>query len=332
MRFSRQCTQQTGETNEKRLTWAIVRRKATLALLACVSALACASVEERPRTEDDARQLAPLPACIVQLDGSRSKRASGAPSAGVVRSLREEQIWSLVYPGFDPSKGALPEGARACTGRMPLEKDVTEGTSTPIDEGAISLGGGSDRLKIAWLRSHTFPDGSVGGAVALLRTFEGTAEVYAVGSYHGRPKTLFMTERMGPEVVIVAQNDGCTGRAEGTPCETMLTVFRPRFGVLERIADIAQERVTYTTNDEPGIRGKVEHRLSSSAQFVEGGIRVLEQILVRDALGREIRRAELERSYTFAPDGTMVVDEDSLWSRLVTSSPRPRPSTPSAED
>ena len=39
--------------------------------------------------------------------------------------------------------------------------------------------------------------------------------------------------------------------------------------------------------------------------------------MVRDELGREVRKAELERAYTFAPDGKMVVDEDSLWSRVV---------------
>lgn len=289
-------------------------------LLAATSAWApaCASTEERPRTEDDARQLAPLPACLVQLDGAGP---GGKRTEGVVRSLREEQIWSLVYPGFDPKKGmGPPPDARACNGRKPLEDPaLAGGAPAKIDEGAVALGAGSDRLKVAWLRSLTFPDGTTGGALALIRTFEGTAEVYAVGSYRGRAKTQFTIERIGPEVVAVAQDDGCTGRRAGAGCETMVSVFRPRFGILDRVAGIAQERVTYATDSEPGVRGRTEYRLSSSIQYVDGGIRVLEQVLVRDELGREVRKAELERAYTFAPDGTMVVDEDSLWTRVVAS-------------
>jgi hypothetical protein len=285
-----------------------------LRIVPIVLATACASVEERPRTEDDARQLAPLPACLVQL-------RSGKPAGGgerAARSLREEQIWPLVYPSFDPKRGTLGEDTRTCTGRAPLrEKALAGGTPAKLEEGAIALSGGSDRLKVAWLRSETYPDGTAGGALALLRTVDGTAEVYAVGGYRGRPKTTFTTERIGPEVVVVAQDDGCAARKPAAGCETVASVFRPRFGILERAAAIAQERVVYATDAEPGVRGRVEYRLASSIQYVDGGIRVLEQVTVRDELGREVRKAELERLYTFAPDGSMVVDEDSLWSHLV---------------
>jgi hypothetical protein len=282
---------------------------------------ACASVEERPRTEDDARVLAPLPACLVQLEGR-----TDVPRTGVTKSLREEQIWTLVYPSFDPKTGVLPEDAKACTGRAPLrDPSLAGGTPAKIDEGAVALGGGSDRLKVAWLRSRTFPDGTVGGALALIRSFEGTAEVYAVGSLRARPKTQLSIERIGHEVVAVAQDDGCTNRKPGTPCEAIVSVYRPRFGSLDRVATIAQERVSYATDSEPGIRGRVEYRLGSSIQYVDGGIRVLEQVVVRDELGREVRKAELERAYTFAPDGSMVVDEDSLWSRVAASKPKPNP-------
>ena len=282
-------------------------------LLPIVLVSACATLEERPRTEDEARRLAPLPACLVQL-------RSGKPAGGgeAARSLREEQIWPLVYPSFDPKRGTLAEDARACTGRTPMrEKGLTGGTPLNLEEGAIALSGGSDRLKVAWLRSETFPDGTTGGALALLRTVDGTAEVYAVGGFRGRAKTTFTTERIGPEVVVVAQDDGCTARKPAQGCETLTGVFRPRFGVLERAATIAQERVSYATDSEPGVRGRVEYRLSSSIQYVDGGIRVLEQVTVRDELSREVRKAELERLYTFAPDGSMVVDEDSLWSHVV---------------
>lgn len=286
---------------------------AALTALAALAGAACAGIEERPRTEDDARQLAPLPACLVQLD------ARGARGAGASRSLREEEIWTLVYPSFDPKARTLSEDARACTGRAVLRAPMLAGgkAAAPIEEGAIAMGGGGDRLKVAWLRSQTFADGTAGGALALVRSTGATAEVYAVGTYRARPKASFTLERVGHEVVVVAHDDGCAGRKSGEACETNAAVFLPRFGNLERVASFALERVTYATGSEPGVRGRVEYRLASSAQYVDGGIRVLEQVLVRDEAGREVRKAELERAYTFAPDGMMVVSDDSLWSRIV---------------
>ncbi|MBX3231369.1 MAG: hypothetical protein KIT84_10525 [Labilithrix sp.] len=281
-----------------------------LGLLSSVFLAGCAATEERPRTEDDARQLAPLPACFTHLGPPKKEERAAV-------SLREEQIWPLVFPSFDPTRAQLEENARACTGRAPLQDDVLKGgTPTKIEEGAIVMGGGGDRLKAAWMRSHTFEDGTAGGALALLRTIDGTAEVYAVGTFRGRPKSTFTIERLGPAVVVVAQDDGCKARKAEAGCETAVSVFQPRLGVLDRVAHISQERVDYAVNSEPGVPGKVEYRLSSSIQYLDGGIRVLEQVLVRDELARELRRSEQERSFTFAPGGTMVVDEDSLWSRV----------------
>lgn len=285
----------------------------------------CAATEERPRTEDDARQLAPLPACLIEL-GSR-----GAPTEGVVKSLSEEQLWRVVYPAYDARRHQLPADPVACTGRPILRDEALAGgaATSAIQEGDTSLGSGGDRLKIAWLRSLSFEDGTAGGALALVRAYESTAEVYAVGAFRGRLKTLFTIERIGPEVVVAAQDDGCAGRKAGTPCEATVTVFRPRFGALDPVATIAQERISYTADSEPGVRGRTEYRLASSIQYLDGGIRVLEQVTVRDDLGREVRRAELERAYTFAPDGKMVVDEDSLWSR-VASAAKAKPPPPPA--
>lgn len=272
----------------------------------------CASTEERPRTEDEARQLAPLPACLSELP-------SGRRTEGVVRSLTDDQMWRLVYPTYDRVRHALPADARACTGRAVLRAPaLVGGRAAPnVREGDVSLGSGGDRLKIAWLRSITFDDRTAGGALALVRSYESTAEVYAVGAFRGRSRTLFSLERIGPEVVVVALDDGCTARTPGAACDTVVTVFKPRFGALDQVAAIVQERISYAADGEPGVRGKIEYHLASSIQYAEGGIRVVEQIRVRDEFGREVRKAELERAYTFAPDGKMVVDEDSLWSRVV---------------
>ena len=289
--------------------------------LSLLGVAACAETPERPRTEDDARQLAPLPACITQLQ-------SDAKRAGAARSLREEQLWPLVYPTYDAKSGKLPEGAHACNGRVP---ELTGGHATKIEEGNVVLGGGGDRLKVAWLRSHTYDDGTTGGALALVRSLDGTAEVYAVGSYRAHEKVQLSIERIGPEIVVAAIDDTCTGRKQGAACETQVTVFAPRSGVLAKVASIATERVSYAADNEPGLRCRAEYRLTSAITYADGGIKVLEQVLVRDEQGREIRKAELERAYTFAPDGSMVVDEDSLWAKVVNKPGPPPPKNEKAK-
>ena len=243
-----------------------------------------------------------------------------------MKSLGEDQLWSLVFPGYDAKRHVLPAEPRACNGRDVLaDKSLEGGEAKPvIQEGDTSLGSGGDRLKIAWLRALRFPDGTEGGALALLRSYGGTAEVYAIGAFRGRPKTTFTLERVGPEALVVATDEGCNPRKAGAPCETPVTVFLPRFGVLERSARFAQERVAYAEGTESGIRGRVEYRLASATQFVDGGIRVQEQVMVRDDLGRELRKAELERSYTFGPDGSLLASEDSLWSRVLGPNPTPK--------
>jgi hypothetical protein len=301
----------------------------TFATLALAS---CAKPDERPRTEDDARQLAPLPACFVQLTaGGQKDRAAVA--------LREEQIWPLVFPGFEAAHPQLKPEDRACNGKQPLKDDVlTGGNAAKIAEGSIVMGGGGDRLKAAWLRAIDYPDGTSGGALALIRTVNGTAEVYAIGSYRGRPTSVFTIERLGPEVVVVALDDGCKGR-KGNACETSSRVYRPRLGHLDRTATIWPERIVYANDTEPGVRGKIEYRLSSSIQYLDGGIRVLEQVMVRDEAARELRKAEQERSFTFAPGNeSMVVDEDSLWSRVAPGAApakaktEPKPPPPAKDD
>ncbi len=277
----------------------------------------CATTVERPRTEDAARLLAPLPACLMQL----SSRGGKAGSSGVAVALREEQYWKLVYPGFDATRSALPANARTCTGTSVLDDPSLAGGEplhAKVEEGDAVIAGGSDRLRIIWLRSSRFEDGTMGGTLALVRGYEASAEVYAVGPFRGRPtKSRFSLERIGAEVVVVAQDDGCTGRAPGAACETSLSVLLPRQGSLRRIATTAIERVAYLENSEPGVHGRVEYRLASTPQFFTGGIRVLEQVVVRDSLGRVIREAELDRSYALMPDDSMVVSDESIWSRLI---------------
>jgi hypothetical protein len=287
-------------------------------MLATVALAACAETPpERVRTEDEARLVAPLPACVVQA-------ASRPGKSGVAVSLKEEGYWRLVYPSWDGSKE--PAG-RACTG-ADVAKDPLLAGGAPlrdkVEEGDVQLAAGGDRLRAAWLRSMKFEDGTVGGAFALVRASASGVELFAVGVYRGHPEKVRITiERLGPEVVVVATDDGCTGRAAGAPCDATTSVFLPREGELKRVAKFAVERVAYKVDSEPGIRGRFEYRLSSAPQYIVGGIALQEQVVVKDELAREVRRAELNRSFTFGPGGdNMVASDDSLWTRIFPGAPK----------
>jgi hypothetical protein len=166
-----------------------------------------------------------------------------------------------------------------------------------------------------------FDDGTAGGALALVRASAGAVELFAVGVYRGRPeKSRITIERLGPEVIVVITDDGCTGRApaKDPSCEALTQVFLPREGELKRVAKFSTERIAYKVDSEPGIKGRFEYRLSSAPQYIVGGIALQEQVTVKDDLGRDVRKAELNRSFTFGPGGdTMVASDDSLWTRIV---------------
>jgi hypothetical protein len=277
---------------------------------------ACAEPTERPRTEDEARLVAPLPACVVQ--------ASTRSKSGVAVSLKEEGYWRLVYPAWD---GKAEPHVHACTG-ADLAKDPLLAGGAPlhdkVEEGDVQLAGGGDRLRAAWLRSVKFEDGTVGGAFALVRASAAAVELFAVGTYRGHPeKVRISIERLGPEVIVVATDDGCTGRAAGAPCDATSQVFLPREGELKRVAKFAIERVAYKVDSEPGIRGRFEYRLSSAPSYLVGGIALQEQVTVKDDLARDVRKAELNRSFTFGPGGdNMVASDDSLWTRIFPGAPK----------
>jgi hypothetical protein len=258
---------------------------------------------------DPARRLAPPPACVLPV------RAKGP--AGFMPSYTDADYWKLVFPEFDGKSDHLPDGARACTGADVFDGPMFRGaTPRAIETNSIVYGGGSNRIRILWLRSHRFPDGRDGGALTLIRIQEGFAEVYAVGSYRGAPdKTRLGLERMGRELVVSAMDEGCTGHAPGTECDSMLSLYVPWAGSLELLAHIAVERVRYASDAEPGVSGKVEYSLLSALKFENTGIRVLEQVVAKSEDGRELRKAERERVLSFER-GKLVPSEESIWPRI----------------
>lgn len=293
-------------------------------LVSASAALGCSSVAQPARNEDVSRQNAPVPACIVPMP-VRPR------SAGTLKRLQELQYWELVFPQYDATNRKLPEGAVACTGQPVLRDPIFEGGTSDrgwprtVEEGDALVGSGGDRLKVAWLRTHTFPDKSVGGAIALVRSQEDFAEAYAIGAYRSTtPKPYLMLERMGPEVAITAQDDQCLA-IQKAPCETRMTVFLPRNGVLKPLASFALKKRDFVVASEPGSFGaRIEYRLTASPKFSAEGIKLFEQVLAIDEGGRELRRAEVERFYKFE-GRTLAESEASLWPRIFPRKDAPAP-------
>ncbi len=302
-------------------------------LVFIVLAAACAAPPQRKPLEDQTRRVAPLPACVEYLPARR------AETAGTLRRLREEQIAKLVFPTFDEEKRALPKGALACTGRNVLDDAVLSGGGPvrgawPIveEDGDALYGSGGDHIKVIWLRILTWPDGTVGGPIAIVRPTEKFAELFAVGAYRGHAERVNLgTQRMGNDLLITAEENNCAGRKEGEPCENRMTVFLPRRGTLLRIVDLPIERVAYAGQSERGATGPLEYHLTTTADYKDDGIHLTEQIRVLDDNGRDLRKAELERQFAIDDiKGTMVASEPPLWDRVVKPEPPPPPQTPDA--
>ena len=296
------------------------RMRAIPFFIVAVTVGGCAEPTKRPLLEDQTRRVAPIPACVMYLPARR------AGTAGTLRKLREEQIVKLVFPDFDEDKRTLPKGALACTGRPVLDDPVLAG-GAPIrggwplaeQEGDVLYGSGGDRLKIVWLKLLSYSDGTVGGPIAIVRPSERFAEAFAVGAYRGHAdKVQLATQRMGDDLLITAQEDACSGRKPGEPCDNRMSVLFPRSGLLARAAEISVERVAYLTQGERGATGTLEYRLSTSADYKGDGIHLVEQVKVNDESGREMRKVELERLFVLDDvKGTMTPSEPALWDRVV---------------
>lgn len=295
----------------------------SVALVAALSGFGCSSVAQPARNEDVARQNAPVPACIMPMPVRPTSR-------GTVKRLRDLQYWELVFPSYDAANRKLPEDALACTGKAVFKDPILEGGTSDrgwprtIEEPDVLVGSGGDRLKVVWFRTHAFKDGATGGAIALVRSLDENAEAYAVGAYKATtPKPYLGMERMGPEVVITAQDDQCLAVPKG-PCETRMTVLVPRNGVLKPMASFLLQKRDFVNGSEPGAPGRIEYRLTASPKFSEEGIKLYEQVLAIDEGGRELRRAELERMYKVA-GRDLSESEGSLWPRIFPHKDVPAP-------
>ena len=277
----------------------------------------CTPSDRPPRIEDDARAMAPVPACVVALPA----RTHGG---GTMRNLREDQYWQLVFPSFDVDSHRLPADATTCTGKRLFDDPVfsggaTRGAPIEVQDGDVVYGSAGERVKIAWLRTHRWKDGSQAGAIALVRAKEDFAEVYAVGVYRGATaNTTLQAERLGTEVLVSATDDACQGQPTQAACATTVDLFMPRFGKLVRLTTFETERRAFATGSEPGVLGQIEYELTASPQYGPDGIKLFEQVRAIDSSGRVVHRTELERTFVLH-DGAIAQGTDSLWGRIYPS-------------
>lgn len=239
------------------------------------------------------------------------------------RTLREEAWWPVLFPAYDTQKGRLGEGALTCEGRPIFGEDpfvgaTVRGGQWPLSpkEGDIVQGAGLNKLRLLWFRTHDHGDGTMAGPLALVRSFEEDAEVYAVGSYRGNAtRAKLRIERLGSDLLPTVQDDGCLGVTDA-PCETTLQVYLPFRGALRPAASVVLERVAFAQESEPGVIGRVAYHLVTTPVFGPGGVTLSEQITVQDSEGRELRRAELTRVYAAAAE-RLENNEMPLWDRIV---------------
>jgi hypothetical protein len=290
---------------------------APFACAALASLTSACEANPKPLTiEDEARKLAPPPACIMRLPTR--------PATGLMRNLKEDQYWKLVFPAFDEEKRTLPENPVTCTGRTIFDTEAFRSAKrmeTPpqaVVEGEILFGSGGDRLRVIWMRTHVGPDGHEIGPLAIVRTKSEFAEVYAIGAYKGRTKRpLFNIERMGYETAVTVTDEHCIekDRKPNTPCESTLALYLPRRGNLINLATFATDQRDYVVSGEPGTWGRIEYRLAAGTKYTETGLVVSEEIVAVDEGGRELRRAELDRVFTLAGD-RLAPSEGPLWPRI----------------
>ena len=290
---------------------------------ALLTALGCASAVESSKMEDRARRTVPVPICIQPLQRSTSG----------VSKIEPQDYWKMVLPGFDAGTSSVDSGSNDCAGRPAFaESDLlsAEGPRTgslPAKPDHAVVTPGPDGFRIVWLRTFEFADGSSSGPLGLVRSREGYAEVYGTGSFRGKLKTTRLSlERMGSRILVTATDEGCAEPKPGQPCETAFTVFVLGSGRLNRAASLPLDRVDY--RPFPGLPGLAKYKLTATPVFQEKGLRVVEQVLVQDANQGTVRKSDLERLFTLAPNGQLESRVPSLWTQVADETRASAPPAP----
>lgn len=304
-------------------------RWAWAALLA-TALLGCASAVESSKREDQARREVPVPICLEALERHGPE--------GRAAALQPQHYWKMILPSFDAASSTVDISAPDCAGRNPFAGEEflgAEGARTgniqvKVKDAVITPA--ADNFKIVWLRTHEFAEGVAAGPLALVRPREGHAEVYAIGTYRGRPKhSRFSLERMGPRILVTASDEGCAKAKPGSACETTMIIYVMSAGRLNPSARIPLDRVQY--GSASGIPGSVQYRLTATPVFEEKVVRVVEQVVLQDSSQTALRKSNLERVFRLEGHGKLRASKPSLWEQVKGEAGRqPAPSDASGGD
>jgi len=289
--------------------------------LACVvvlgwSALGCGPAVQSSKLEDRARREVPVPICLKALERRGTAGASTATPP---------DYWSLALPSYDASANTIDRSMPDCAGHDvfsgPQFQDV-EGPRTglvPVKNEDLLVTPGANDFKVLWLRVGHFGNGDAAGPLALARPREGTAELYAIGTYRGNAQTShFAIERLGPRILVTAGDDACSSAKPGQACQTKLGIFLMNAGRLMPVAELILDRVEYGT--APGVAGPVQYRMTATPFFEPKSLRVAEQVVVRDSTQTVIRKSNLDRRFELK-GSKLTASTGSLWDEVVVSAP-----------
>jgi hypothetical protein len=267
----------------------------------------CGGTPVSSKTEDDARQMIPVPICV--------KRLPRGSEPGVVVSLTPEEYWSLLLPSYNRNEKTIDPSQPDCSGRLSVKSLSPDGTtSLPVDPERTALAPGADGLKIVWLPSHALSEGRFEGLVALVRQRESYMEVYAVGIHRGRPQgTRFTLQRMGPRLIVEGIQEDCQGDGSDRRCRAATSIYLMATGALRSAAGYPIEQAA-RANAKDG--SPLEYRFSASADYKDTAIELTEHLSVSAKGQGEIRSSDLQRAFRLE-QGQLVASGESLWTKTL---------------
>ena len=280
------------------------RELRSAAWVAGVVLSACAGSALSSKTEDEARTLVPVPICVQRLP----RRAT----PGSIVSLAAREYWSLLLPAFEPRASTLDLTLPDCSGRPTLGGAAGTLGKRPVNPDEIVVGSGPDGFKVAWLPLAAH-EALRTGLLALLRQRQEVLEVYALGVYEGSVDgSRFSLERMGPALVVTAQDEHCRGAEGDRRCDSSCTVYLMGNG---RLHARARFPVDHSVDARTAAAaGSAEYRFSASAEYRSDGVALSEKLSVLEQGRGEVRSIDLQRTLRLEGD-RLVPSTESLWSQ-----------------
>lgn len=243
-----------------------------------------------------------------------------------MRQLNEREYFQLVFPKAISEPVAAGQEGVLCNQSAAFQTSAFQdarsrlGAQVNFAEELVVYGSGPNRLRVVWFRTHETNPGRAVGTLAVVRTTEEFAQVFALGTFEGAFETSrFSVERLGDELWVAAVNDGCGAVRPGEECDSDLHLYKVELGQLRPMIQIPVERVRHAQkpSDTPAYAGveRVVYRLEATPSYDAAQLTLLEQVTTTiQPANKEVARAERERWLTFFGERSRW-SEPSLWER-----------------